>query len=272
MNFLNEKKKEKENDMPKNKVNEEIKIDNINAEGDIQSYKDNNLNDGNLKDNNHLNNNNNLKDAKIDAEILNNINHDIDRILSNEIFVYSLKGFKIHPFKIDSLFNVFFILSFREKDINYIKLGNYVDKTGFFALTRTYNNLNNYIIYENEFITIKEEKIKNFIFQVPMSKQVTKLNVCISYGKIFTEKKYTTGIELKEGISNFFYVKNLVIELSNIDEKLIIEKEYLILGDHIDVLTLKNEKEKNKSINLQVKLYAFNNGVNKWILLLERKN
>ena len=231
--FLKEKKKDKEkdkqNNLEKNKNVNEIKIDNIIKEDAIpnkehvmpnkedinqninninEKNKDNNSDNANLKDNNALNNNQNLNGINTDAEIIGNVNHDYDGILANNIFAFCLKDFKVSSFKSDSFYNVFFVLSLKEEDINYTKISTFVDKTGFFSLNSTYNNLKHYIIYENDFITIKNEKIKNLIFQVPMNKPLKKLIVYISNGKMFNEP-YTTEIDLNEGIYNFFYVQNL---------------------------------------------------------------
>ena len=365
-NFLKEKKKGKEI-VDENKVPQELK-DNNTGEGDkpkeegnnqdIPNDKkvnekidniDNNKEQDDLKDNNNNNpvNNNDMKDIKKNIEIIENVNHKYDGELSNNIFTYNLKDLKICPLKTDSLLNVYFILSLKEIDLNFIRIATFVDKTGFFALTSTYKNFNQYIIYENEFINTKNEKIKSFIFQVPMNKPIKKLIVLISNVKMFNEK-YITEIYLNEGISNFFYLQNVDndvtiksnrifsyffeyffneknsvneeiqkylikaiisrinqqrniplkpnlilrflsyckkfklepknienVELYSIDGIYIQEnlaKNFLILSDDIDSLTLENEKEKNKLIILLLKIYALNNGTSNLISLVESKN
>ena len=64
----------------------------------------------------------------------------------------------------------------KEDDIKYAKIGTFVDKTAFLSLLNTFINLNNYILYEKEFTSTKNEVIKSFVFQVPVNQPFFQLN------------------------------------------------------------------------------------------------
>ena len=147
------------------------------------------------------------KEDKKKKKELEIINAAYDGDISDKVYISSLENYKIHPLINDSQFDVFFILSLNEKNIKYTHIGTFVDKTGFFALSDTIKNFKHYIIYENEFINTKKEKIKSLIFQVPMNKQVKKLSIYITNKKNFIEE-YTTEININDDNLNYFYVNN----------------------------------------------------------------
>ena len=377
-NNINDKKDNEKKEKVGNKVNIDnnleynnggLKYNNGGLKDNNGGLKDNNggLKDNNadLKDNNDgLKNNNNilrgsknnlkdnniiLNDTNTNNKLEPEINPAYEGEVSDKVLVSDLKDFQINPFKSDSKFNIFFILSIKDEDIDYTKIGTFVDKTGFFSLSNTYMNLNSYIIYKNSFKNTKDDRITSFIFQVPMNKQIKKLIVYMSTTKMFNDNaKYTTDIILNDDITNYFYIFNLNnditiktnrifayyfdyflteknqikdsiqkslikglinkikyqknillkpniiliflsyckkfklepknidnIELYSYDGKIILEKlikDYLISSDDIDSLTVKNNNEKNKLINLIVKIYAFNNSVDNLIKLIESKN
>ena len=155
-----------------------------------------------------------------------NINNDINNIIpageinalhdgeiSDKVLVSDLKNLKINPFIKDSKYNIFFMLSIKESEINNIKIGTFVDKTGFFDMSSTYKNFISYIIYENEFINTKQETIKTFMFQVPMNKPIKKLIVFLSTPKMFNDR-YITDIYLNEGFINYFYIHNINYDIT----------------------------------------------------------
>ena len=206
---LNDKKNpEKENNKnPKNDnpqiklLNEIIVGENNNNDIKPKEKKQNNQKKNNIND--PLKNKEEKRKEK-EEEIINDAyNGDI----SDKIYISSLEKYQINPLIKDSKFDVFFILSLKEKNIKYTQIGAFVDKTGFFSIKGTFKNFNSYIIYENQFINTKNEKIKSFIFQVPMNKHVEKLSILIINNKNFKEE-YTTEINISEKIFYYFYVYN----------------------------------------------------------------
>ena len=303
-------------DIPNNPKAENAKIDlnnNKDLNKDIKDEK--NINEKKIGD--EKNNN----DEKIEG-IINGI---YEGETSNKIFIYHLNKVKKSPLINDSKFNVFFILSEKEAMIDFANLGVFVDKTGFFSLTDTFKNFTGYIIYENEFINIKDETIKSYIIQVPMNKPVKKLSILLNKDKMFNED-YSTDIYIDDNITNYFNIHNanndITIKINRIFEYYLnfffkqekaenvkislmkalikrikednniqlkpntilrflkycamfklepknlehielikledykLKKDYLILSDDIDCIAFKNENERNKLINLLVKLYA----------------
>ena len=303
-------------DIPNNPKAEDAKIDlnnNKDLNKDIKDEK--NINEKKIGD--EKNNN----DEKIEG-IINGI---YEGETSNKIFIYHLNKVKKSPLINDSKFNVFFILSEKEAMIDFANLGVFVDKTGFFSLTDTFKNFTGYIIYENEFINIKDETIKSYIIQVPMNKPVKKLSILLNKDKMFNED-YSTDIYIDDNITNYFNIHNanndITIKINRIFEYYLnfffkqekaenvkislmkalikrikednniqlkpntvlrflkycamfklepknlehielikledykLKKDYLILSDDIDCIAFKNENERNKLINLLVKLYA----------------
>ena len=325
----------------------------------VEDNKDNDILKNERKDNNYDNEKENNQIIKNDIKIPNNNdqpknNNNRDNLalenednnlyggkISDKIYVSSLDKCKINSMKQDSKFNVFFILSLLEKSIKYTNLATFVDKTGFFSMSGTFKNFDFYIIYENEFINTKNEKIKSFIIQVPMNKPVKKLSIYLN--EINSKQDYSTDIYINSE-NNYFYVNNINkitiksnkifsyyfdfflnkknkikdvfqaslmkalihkikvennninlrpniilkflmgcknhklepvnlenIEINRSEGKIQLEKDSLIFSDDIDILTFKNEKEKNKLINLIVKIYCYYNN-DLLINLIESKN
>lgn len=94
------------------------------------------------------------------------VNAAYDGDISDKVNISSLeKKNKIHPLINDSKFNVFFIVSFFEKNIKYTDIATFVDKTGLFSISDTIKNFNNYIIYENQSINTKKKKLRVLYFK-----------------------------------------------------------------------------------------------------------
>ncbi len=197
-------------DNPKENLNNFIKKDENKIINDInnQDKKPDNLKfrstNKNAKKDNIKDPLKNVEDKKV-IEISGKVNNKYEGKISKEIDIISLENYKINPLINDAKYNIFFILSLNEKNIHYNKIGIYEDQTGFFTMSKTINNLNYYIIYENQFINTKREKIKSFIFQVPLNKQVKKLSICL-YNFI---EEYTKEIYINDDKFNYFYINNV---------------------------------------------------------------
>jgi len=193
------------NIQPKIQPNNNIKKEEKNQKAFAKDNKQVNANQNKI--NGEVQEKNDMKNVK-DIKPQNKANPIYDGGVSDKITLSPLAELKNVPMINDSKYNAFFILSIKESDLNYINIGTYVDKTGFFALKNSFNNLVHYIIFEQEFNNTKGEIIKSFIFQVPMNKNFKKMTIYISIEKMAKED-YSTDIFINDDIQNYFYINNL---------------------------------------------------------------
>ena len=239
-NFLKENKEEKKeensdnkNDIKNNEPQKENKIKNdnlsnkdMNKETNKDGNKDNIIAINDKKaDNNILKKEDNIpkkevnipkKDdnvgkGKKDAKLENNPIYE--GVTSDKKLVTNLMDLKTIPMVDDSKYNIFCLLSLKEIDIKYTKISTYVDNSRYLSFSTTLNILNQYIIYEQEYMNIKREKIKTFIFQIPMNKYAKKLNVFLIIERMF-KAEYSTNIYINEEIPNYFFIDGINSDVS----------------------------------------------------------
>ena len=140
-------------------------------------------------------------------------------------------------------------ININEESLNYFYMNNINNEC-----TIKYNRIFEYYF---EFFFDKEKHIKKE-FQISLIKSMinkikSEKNIMLKPNIILKFLKYCNNFKLEPvNLEN--------IELYSIDNKIIIQeldKDYLIVNDDIESLTFKRDKEKNKLINLLVKIYAF---------------
>ena len=126
---------------------------------------------------------------------------------------HSLKNYKIQPLNTDSKYNIFFIFTLQEKYISGASLSTFFDNSASLFFD-SYVNYKFRLIYERKNYTSKNEGIKLFIVQVPIEKFIIRLNISLktSFGY---KNEYSSYIEIKNEISNFFYTKSLTYDTDN---------------------------------------------------------
>ena len=120
--------------------------------------------------------------------------------------------------------------------IKYIKLSDFLDKTGIFFIKDRYKNFNTYLLYENQFINTKNEVIKSYIIQVPMNNHINKLSIYLNKEKMFKEE-YFTDIYINDNIPNYFHIHNarndITIKINTIFEYYLDYFFFFFINDNI---------------------------------------
>ena len=270
------------------------------------------------------------------------LNKEYDGKQIEELKMYKIMNYKIHPLIKDSKYNIFFILPFVEKTIEEIYFCVYQDESGFFNKD-LYCTYNYYFLYENYYQNTYNQMVKCLLVQIPLNRPIKKLQIGLEYSKI--NKDYDSQIDLDETIENYFYIDNInnlnsisnnrifttylnfffdksnekeevlqnslmnalrdkisennvelqvenilkffkyclkfKLQPKNIDyiDARIEDKKYrkplnenlILSNDDIDILTLKNEKEKMKLLKLLARIYAYYDK-NNLLKLIQLKN